>query len=315
MTQPAKKMIRIGSRGSRLALAQSELVKRLLVAAHPDLDDRDVEIVVISTKGDRILDRPLAEIGGKGLFTEEIEAGLMDGGIDLAVHSLKDMPTALPAGLELMAMLEREDPRDAFLSYKASRLMDLPTGALVGTASLRRQAQVRALRPDLRVTTFRGNVQTRLDKLRLGEVDATLLALAGLKRLGVAHLAQEILDPAVMLPAVAQGIITIEARSDNADIRARLAPLDHAPSHICAIAERALLAVLDGSCRTPIAALATLDGERLHLRAKVLSPAGDVSHAVTREGPAADAAALGAAAGRELLRLAGPDFFAALKAM
>lgn len=310
-----KKTIRIGSRGSRLALAQSELVKRLLLAAHPDLGDSDVEIIVISTKGDRILDRPLAEIGGKGLFTEEIEAGLMAGSIDLAVHSLKDMPTALPAGLELMAMLEREDPRDAFLSDKAQRLMDLPPGALVGTASLRRQAQVRALRPDLRVTTFRGNVQTRLDKLRRGEVDATLLALAGLKRLGVAHLAQEILDPAVMLPAVAQGIITIEARSDNADIRARLAPLDHRPSHICAIAERALLAVLDGSCRTPIAALAVLDGERLHFRAKILSPAGDVSYAVTHEGRAADAAAMGVAAGNELLRLAGPDFFAALKAM
>ena len=309
-----KKTIRIGSRGSRLALAQSELVKRLLVAVHPDLSEADVEIVVISTKGDRILDRPLAEIGGKGLFTEEIEAGLMDGGIDLAVHSLKDMPTVLPAGLELIAMLEREDPRDAFLSNKAQRLMDLPMGALVGTASLRRQAQVRALRPDLKVTSFRGNVQTRLDKLRRGEVDATLLALAGLRRLNLAHLAQEILDPAVMLPAVAQGIITIEARSDNADIRARLAPLDHAPSHTCAIAERALLAVLDGSCRTPIAALAVLDGERLHLRARVLSPEGDVSHAVERAGAAADAAAIGDAAGRELLRLAGPVFFAALKA-
>lgn len=288
------------------------MVRDALVAAHDQISEADVEIVVMSTKGDRILDRALADIGGKGLFTEEIEAGLMDRSIDLAVHSLKDMPTALPPGLELIAMLEREDPRDAFLSAKAARLVDLPHGAVVGTASLRRQAQVRALRPDLKVITFRGNVQTRLKKLEDGQVDATLLALAGLKRLNMAHVAQQILSPEVMLPAVAQGIITVEARADDGRVRALIAPLDRWPSHVCALAERALLARLDGSCRTPIAALATVEGERLHLRARLLSPDGRQCFETTRDGAATDAVRLGDDAGRDLRAQAGEEFFALL---
>lgn len=304
--------IRIGTRGSPLALAQAHMVRNALMAAHAHLTAAAVEIVVISTQGDRILDRPLAEIGGKGLFTEEIEAGLLKGSIDLAVHSLKDMPAKLPPGLDLIAMLEREDPRDAFLSPKAARLMDLPEGAVVGTASLRRQAQVRMLRPDLRVVSFRGNVQTRLKKLADGQVDATLLALAGLKRLGMAHVAQEILQPAQMLPAVAQGIITVEGRADDERIRALIAPLDHRPSHLCALAERALLARLDGSCRTPIAALATLDGDTLRLRARLLSPDGRQCFETSRDGAAADAVRLGDDAGQELRAQAGEDFFARL---
>jgi hydroxymethylbilane synthase len=305
--------IRIGTRGSPLALAQAHMVRDALMAAHAHIREQGIEIVVISTKGDRVLDRALAEIGGKGLFTEEIESGLLDGSIHMAVHSLKDMPTTLPPGLELVTMLEREDPRDAFLSPKAARLVDLPQGAVVGTASLRRQAQVRLMRPDLQTVTFRGNVQTRLKKLEEGQVDATLLALAGLKRLNMAHVAQEILPTEQMLPAVAQGIVTVEARADDAAVRSLLAPLDHEPSHVCALAERALLARLDGSCRTPIAALATVEDGRVHLRARLLSPDGRQCFEISRDGPAADAARLGDDAGQELRRRAGDDFFARLK--
>lgn len=306
------KPVRIGTRGSRLALAQTEEVKRRLLATHPGLRADDIEIEIISTRGDRVLDRPLSEIGGKGLFTEEIEAGLLDGSIDLAVHSLKDMPTRLPDGLMLGAVLEREDPRDAFISLTASSLADLPAGAVVGTASLRRQAQVKALRPDLEVITFRGNVETRLRKLEAGEVDATLLALAGLKRLGLADRVTAVLDPAVMLPAVSQGAITIETRVDDPRVRELLAPLNHRPTEIAVTAERALLATLEGSCRTPIAAHATVHGDQMTLVARLLSADGAEMFETRRDGHVHDAAALGADAGAELKARAGDDFFAAL---
>jgi len=296
-----------------LALAQAHEVRDRLLAAHGDLGPDQIEIVEISTKGDRILDRPLAEIGGKGLFTAEIEAGLADGSLDLAVHSMKDMPTELPPGLTLACVLEREDPRDVFISPNAVSLDGLPEGAVVGTASLRRQAQVLAARPDLKVVTFRGNVQSRLRKLADGVVDATLLAYAGLRRLGMENEATAIMDTNIMLPAVAQGAITIETRDGDAEMARRLAPLNHPETEVCVTAERALLAALEGSCRTPIAAHAILKEDRLHLRARMLSPDGRQCYEATRESLPADAAAMGRDAGMEIRRIAGDAFFDILK--
>ncbi|WP_417316587.1 hydroxymethylbilane synthase [Emcibacter sp.] len=309
-----QKNIRIGTRGSQLALAQAHETKKRLLAAHPGLSEEQIEIVVMSTRGDRILDRPLAEIGGKGLFTEEIEAALLTGDIHLAVHSLKDMPTELPEGLELAAYLEREDVRDAFISAKASSLRELPAGAVVGTASLRRQAQTLALRPDLKVITFRGNVQSRLRKLEAGEVDATYLAMAGLNRLDLEDERVHPLDIDELLPAVAQGAICIEIASRNERVRALLEPLDHTPTRQRVVAERAFLNELDGSCRTPIAGLAVLDGDSLHLRGRLLGLDGSEIHEGSLEGPASDAEKIGRELGRRLKDAAGPAFFEKLKA-
>jgi hydroxymethylbilane synthase len=292
--------LRLGTRGSPLALAQAQEVRRRLAEAHPELAAEDaVEIVVIKTSGDRIQDRTLAEIGGKGLFTKEIEEALLDGAIDAAVHSMKDVPTWLPEGLAITAILPREDPRDAFFSNRGARLADLPSGAVVGTASLRRQAQVLMARPDLTVVPLRGNVGTRLRKLAEGEADATLLAMAGLNRLGEAARVTAPLEPEEMLPAVAQGAVGLETRADDERTDA---------------AERACLEVLDGSCRTPIAALAELDaaGGELWLRALVAMPDGSRAHRAERRGPAGEAEALGRDAGAELRAAAGPAFFAAL---
>lgn len=294
--------IRIGTRGSLLALAQATQTRDRLATTHPRLAAPGaIEIVTIKTTGDRIQDRTLSEAGGKGLFTKEIEEALADGRIDLAVHSMKDMPTWLPDGMEIACLLPREDPRDVFLSPRAAGLDELPEGAVVGTASLRRQAQVLAHRPDLRVIPFRGNVQTRLRKLAEGEADATLLALAGLKRLGMEERITCVIEPDVMLPAVAQGTIGIEIRTRDAAMRDLLAPLNCDGTTARTAAERALLAVLDGSCRTPIAALATLgpDGT-LHLDGLVASPDGRQVLRASRTGPAAEAARLGADAGEEL---------------
>lgn len=303
--------LRIGTRGSPLALAQAHETRARLAAAHPDLAAPDAtEIVVINTTGDMLLDRTLADAGGKGLFTKEIEEALLDGRIDLAVHSMKDVPTALPPGLEIAALLPREDPRDAFFSRSGVGLDALPAGAVLGTAGLRRQAQILERRPDIKIVPLRGNVQTRLRKLAAGEVDAMLLALAGLRRLGLADKLTEVLEPDVMLPAVAQGAIGIEIRADDAATRARLAPIACAATERRVTAERALLAALDGSCRTPIAALAVLsgDGARLSLRAKALSHDGRQAFAATVEGAAADAAALGAEAGADIKRRLPADF-------
>jgi hydroxymethylbilane synthase len=300
--------LRIGTRGSPLALAQARMVRAALSAAHGLAED-DIAIDVIRTSGDRIQDRPLSEVGGKGLFTKEIEDALLAGAIDVAVHSAKDMPTVLPDGLMLAACLPREDVRDAFISRKAATLRDLPQGAVVGSASLRRQAMVRRLRPDLLVVPLRGNVETRLRKLDAGEVDATLLALAGLKRLGLADTATALLDATDFLPAVGQGAVTIEARIEDARTREWLAKIDHGQTSVALLAERAFLAVLDGSCRTPIAGHAVLDGDRLNFRGLILRPDGAQVFETTRAGARSDAVALGADAGAELKGRAPPDFF------
>jgi hydroxymethylbilane synthase len=250
-------------------------------------------------------------VGGKGLFTKEIEEALIDGAIDLAVHSSKDMPTALPAGLELMACLPREDARDAFISHKAASLADLPHGAVVGTASLRRQAMVKRLRPDVSVVTFRGNVDTRLKKLEDGVVDATLLAFAGLKRLGREAAATAVLDIDTFLPAVGQGAVGIEARAADARTCDLLAKINHAETLAAVRTERAFLAVLDGSCRTPIAGHAWIRGGSVVFRGMVLRPDGSEVHETTCKGVAEDGPALGADAARELKGRMAPGFFAA----
>jgi len=305
--------IRIGTRGSPLALAQARQVAGLLTAAHEGL--AAPEIVVIKTTGDRIVDRSLAAVGGKGLFTKELEDALLAETVDIAVHSMKDVPTWLPDGLALDCILAREDPRDVLFvapQLEGDSLRSLPVGAVLGTASLRRGAQVMALRPDVKVVPLRGNVGTRLDKLAAGDVDATILALAGLRRLGLADQARIILSPEEMLPAVAQGAIGIEMRAGDGRVAGLLAPLHDPVSALRIAAERALLAVLDGSCRTPIAALAEINDGSLRLRALVALPDGSAVHETERRGRSGDGVAMGRDAGEELRRLAGPAFFAAL---
>jgi hydroxymethylbilane synthase len=273
------------------------------------LREEEIEIVVITTSGDRIQDRSLAEIGGKGLFTLEIEEQLTDGRIDLAVHSSKDMPTFLPDGLHLSVFLEREDPRDAFIGREAKTLLDLPPGAVVGSASLRRQALIRRIRPDLEIVNFRGNVQTRLRKLEEKEVDATFLAYAGLKRLGLGHIVTEMMDARAFPPAPGQGAITVESRIGDERIDNLLAPINHLPTSTALTCERAFLGTLDGSCRTPIAGLATISGETIHFHGMVLLPDGSESHEVTGEGPLADAAQIGRDAALRVREKAGAHFF------
>ena len=305
----ATRPLRLGTRGSPLALAQALAVRARLLELHDDLDEDDVPLVVIRTSGDRIQDRPLAALGGKGLFTKEIEQAMLAGEIDLAVHSMKDVPTVLPPGLVIDCLLPREDPRDAFLSQRCASLEALPAGATIGTSSLRRQAQLRHRRPDLVLVDFRGNVDTRLRKLDEGQVDATLLAVAGLNRLGLAARITAILPPEIMLPAVAQGAIGVDRRAGDAAAAARLVPLNCRRTASRIAAERAMLAVLDGSCRTPIAALAELEGDRCHLTGEILTPDGRQVHRAERHGAVADARALGADLGQELRQRGGPEFF------
>jgi hydroxymethylbilane synthase len=303
----ASTLLRIGTRGSPLALAQAAMVGERLAAAH-GFSPESIAQKVIRTTGDMIQDRPLADVGGKGLFTKEIEEALLAGTIDMAVHSAKDMPTLLPEGLAITAVLPREDPRDVFISRKAATLRALPAGAVVGTASLRRQALVKRLRPDLEVVSFRGNVQTRLRKLDRGEVDATLLALAGLKRLGLADAATAILSLDDFIPAVGQGIIAIETRADDTATRGFLDAINHRESGIALVTERAFLTVLDGSCRTPIAGHAAIDGGRIQFRGLIAKPDGSAFFETTRDGDIGAAAALGADAGGELKERAGANF-------
>jgi hydroxymethylbilane synthase len=305
----AARPLRIGTRGSKLALYQAGLVRDRLRAAHPELAaEAAIELVPIRTTGDRVQTRLLAEIGGKGLFTKEIEEALRDGRIDLAVHSLKDMETVLPAGLAIACVLPREDPRDALVAPGSANLAGLPEGARVGTASLRRRAQLLRARRDLAVVPIRGNVDTRLAKLEAGEVDALVLALSGLRRLGKAALAGEILAPEVMLPAVGQGALAVECRAGDERVEALLAPLHDIGTAACVTAERAMLAALDGSCRTPIAGLATLEGDRLTLDGLLLSPDGDAERSGQASGATADAEAIGTELGQRLRRGAGPEF-------
>jgi len=268
-----------------------------------------IAIEVIRTTGDIIQDRPLSEVGGKGLFTKEIEQALVDKAIDLAVHSCKDMPTVLPAGLKLAACLPREDARDALISRKSTSLTGLPHGAVIGTASLRRQAMVKRLRPDVSVVTFRGNVDTRLKKLDSGVVDATLLALAGLKRLGREAAATAVLEVDAFLPAVGQGAIGIEVREADTRTCDLLVGVNHPDTLTALCAERAFLGVLDGSCRTPVAGHARINGGTILFRGLILRPDGSEAHETARTGAVRDAEKLGADAGHELKSRATADFF------
>lgn len=301
-------IVRIGTRASVLARAQAAETRTRLMAAH-GLPEEAFEIVAMSTSGDRIRDQPLSTAGGKGLFTKEIEKALADGRVDIAVHSSKDMPTVLPDGLEISAFLERADVRDAFIARRAGTLVDLPRGARLGTSSLRRQALALRLRPDLEVGLFRGNVQTRLKKLEDGVADATLLALAGLQRLDLADVASDVMATEKFPPALGQGAICIESRIGDARAARLLAPIRHAPTTAALACERAFLTVLDGSCRTPIAGHARVEDGRLSFFGLILTPDGRLSHEVSAEGSAADAAALGADAGARVRDKAGAEFF------
>ena len=299
--------LRIGTRGSPLALAQAREVSTRL-GDRFGVASEDIAIVVFRTAGDRIQDRPLADAGGKGLFTREIEMALIEGRIDVAVHSMKDMPTLLPDGLVVAAMMPREDVRDAFVSPVAPSLAALPSGARIGTSSLRRAAQLRRARPDVRIVPLRGNVETRLRKIGEGEAEATLLAVAGLNRLRMADRITAPIPEDIMLPAVGQGAIGIEVREEDAERRGLIATVDDRATSIAVGAERAFLARLEGSCRTPIAGLARLEGDSVRFRGEVLSPDGAVAHRIERIAAAADAEAMAEAAADELLTMAGPGF-------
>ena len=304
-----KFFLRLGTRGSPLALVQAGMA-RAAVARANHVPEADIEIVIIKTTGDAIQDRALSQSGGKGLFTKELDTALMDGAIDFAVHSAKDLPTKLPGELEISGYLPREDARDALISAQASSVAALPKGATLGSASLRRQAMMLRLRPDLKVTLLRGNVETRLRKVESGEIGVTLLALAGLKRLGFAHRATAILDIADFLPAVGQGAVAITARRGDAAVAKALTPILDIPTGIAVSAERAFLEVLDGSCRTPIAGHGLISSAgRLEFHGLVLRPDGSESHDVNFIGVPADAARLGADAGRELLSRIPNDIF------
>jgi hydroxymethylbilane synthase len=289
----------LGTRGSPLALAQANEARRRLAAAHGWEIER-IALQVIRTTGDRIQGRPLADVGGKGLFTKEIDAALLAGAIDAAAHSAKDLPSIMPDGVAIAAYLPREDVRDALISALAGTIEDLPHGATFGAASLRRQAQALRLRPDLKPALLRGNVETRLSKAESGAVGATLLALAGLKRLGLAHRARAVLDIDKFLPAPGQGAIAITARSDDARTLEVLKAISDAETMVALTTERAFLAELEGSCRTPIAGLARLEAGRLRLMGEVLRPDGSERFDIAAEGAPADAERLGREAGREL---------------
>jgi hydroxymethylbilane synthase len=290
--------LRIATRRSRLALWQAEHVAALLKAAHPDIE---VELVPMVTEGDRILDRALAEVGGKGLFIKELEVAMFEGRADLAVHSMKDVPADLPEGMTLAIVLERADPHDAFVSSRYASIADLPQGARVGTSSLRRQSQLRHARPDLRILQLRGNVETRLRKLDEGDYDAIILAAAGLKRLGLERRIASLVPTEASLPAVGQGIIGIECRAGDDATLARLAALEHRDSRLCLDAERAFAARLQGSCTSPVAGFAELSGTTLRLRGRVGAPDGSRMYSDEVSGPAAEGPQLGRSLAERLL--------------
>ena len=300
--------LKIGTRGSPLALWQAHETRRCLMEAF-GLPEAAFEIVVIKVTGDQIQDKALREIGGKGLFTREIEEALLDGGIDIAVHSMKDMPVLQPEGLVLDCYLERADVRDAFVSPHYGSMSELPQGATVGSSSLRRRAQLALRRPDLNLVEFRGNVQTRMRKLADRVADATFLAMAGLTRLGMLEVVRSAIEPEEMLPAVAQGAIGVERRSADDRIAAMLARVHHGETGLRLAAERSFLARLDGSCETPIAGLAVIEGDQLWLRGEILRPDGTASVSGERWGPVAQGAEIGRALGEDLLGRAGQGFF------
>ena len=304
---PAR-LLRIGSRGSPLALIQARQAQTALAKACGFAPEA-IEIKVIRTSGDTIQDRPLADAGGKGLFTKEIEEALLSGAIDFAVHSSKDIPAVLPAGLVLAGFLPREDPRDALVSRMARTVRELTRNARVGTSSPRRQALLKRARPDLRIVPLRGNVETRLRKIEADEMDAAVLAVAGLKRLGLLSATASALAVEEFLPAVGQGAIAIETRADDANAVAFAAAVNHAETAVAIAAERAFLAALGGSCRTPIAGHARLDGDTVKFQGLLAKPDGSDAIEVSRQGRRDDAAALGADAGQEIKKRAGADFF------
>lgn len=301
------RQIRIGTRGSALALAQAHEVRDRLSAVYGD--KVSFEIVIIKTTGDKILDRALAAVGGKGLFTKELEEALLDSTIDIAVHSMKDMQAVLPRALEIGCVLPREDVRDAFISPVAKSLQDLPSGSVVGTASIRRESFIRHKRPDLKMILFRGNVQTRLRKLEAGEAHATLLAFAGLKRLGLTDRITQLIPIEDMLPAPAQGAIGVELRSADNETKEILSAINDRDTFIAVEAERAFLSQLDGSCRTPIAALARIDGDTISFKGVILTPDGARIYETERKGDVKDAVALGKDAAHELFERGGKDVF------
>ena len=292
-------ILRIGTRGSPLALWQAHAVQAALAAALK-VEPAQVAIEVIRTTGDQIQDRALSEAGGKGLFTKELEEALLDGRVDLSVHSAKDVATYLPEGLHLAGYLPRADVRDALILKSGAGLADLPAGARVGTASLRREAQLRRLRPDLKVELLRGNVHTRLARVKDGDFDGTLLALAGLTRLGLADVASAVLATSDFLPAVGQGAVAIECRVNDPATNAAIAAIACRDTGIALAAERAFLTALDGSCRTPIAGLAKVEGDQVRLSGLVMTPDGADAAEASGAAPIADAAALGTALGTEL---------------
>ena len=303
----AQEKLKIGTRGSPLALAQAYEVKRKIILCS-DLWDDCIEIVIIDTKGDKIQDRPLTEIGGKGLFTEEIESKLLNSEIDLAVHSMKDMPTVFPEGLDIKVFLKREDFRDSFVSLKYKDLNDLPRGSVVGSSSLRRRAQLLHKRPDIKVVEFRGNVQTRLKKLESGVAEATFLASAGLLRLGMKGLVNSI-SPDVMMPAIAQGVIGVQQRTNDDQMTSLLSPLNDKDTEIQVLVERTFLNILDGSCRTPIAAHTRLKGSNIFFRGEVLRVDGSEVVSGSWDGFTSDPVELGQRAGRDLKEKIGDSFF------
>ncbi len=302
--------LRIGTRRSALARVQADWVRDALSARFPE---RSVELVLMETKGDKLLDAPLAKFGGKGLFVKDLEEGLLDGRIDLAVHSLKDVPVELPVGLHLSAICEREDPRDALVAPTHLSFKNLPRGSRVGTSSLRRQSQLLAIRPDLSIVPLRGNVQTRLEKLDREGLDAVILAFAGLRRLGLEGRATEILDLSVSLPAVGQGSLAIECRVDDAETNARVRTLEHPESALAASAERAFLASLGGGCQVPMGGYAVIEGDRVWLRAFVATPDGKRVIAGGRRGRAEEGGAVGRALAEDLARRGAAEILSELE--
>lgn len=302
-------IIRIATRKSPLALWQAEHVAQLLENTFPGVK---TELVKMTTQGDKILDAPLAKIGGKGLFVKELEVGMLEGAADMAVHSMKDVPVAFPDGLHLAAILQREDPTDAFVSNRFRSLDELPDDARIGTSSLRRQCQIKARFPNAEILTLRGNVNTRLAKLDAGEYDAIILASAGLKRLGLANRITQALDPGVSLPAIGQGAIGIECRSDDADLNAMLRQLHDETTGWCVTAERAMNARLNGGCQVPIAGFAQLRSDVLTLRGLVGSPDGSIIYRSEALGSSAEAAQLGENIADDLLRQGADEILRAL---
>lgn len=303
------KTLRIATRSSPLALWQAEEVSRRLKALYPDLD---VQLITMKTRGDKILDAPLAKVGGKGLFVKELEAGMLAGEADIAVHSMKDVPVEFPAGLELSLIMQREDPRDAFVSSRYENLSSMPQGALVGTSSLRRQTQIREKYPHLKIDWLRGNVNTRLKKLDDGEFDAIILAAAGLKRLGFEQRIRNYLEPEESLPAIGQGAIGIEARSDDVAVRELIAPLADADTTLRVKAERAMNETLNGGCQVPLAGYAVLEGDQLYLRGLVGEPDGSVVLRSEIRGPSSDAVALGVKLAQDLIQQGAGEILARL---